>query len=98
MANGIFDGTNMDKEITPEQLTTMRYRYAKFQGADVSKTTSLDSLKVSGKVSVYGVDALKWGIAESVVTGKSGNVIDPQAGAARAEIATMFMGFRTLHK
>ena len=93
MANGVSDGTNMDKPITREQLATMLYRYAELTGKDVSKSTSLDSFKDGSKVSGYAVEALKWAAAEGIVTGKTGGVIDPQAGATRAETATMLMRF-----
>ena len=98
MSNGVSDGTNMDQEITREQLATMLYRYAKLIGEDVSKTTSLDGFKDGGKVSSYAVAALKWAAAEGVITGKTGGVIDPQAGATRAETATMLMRFCGLSK
>lgn len=98
MANSISDGTNMDKEITREQLATMLYRYAKFQGKDISKNTSLDTFKDGNQVSTYAVEALEWAAAEGIVTGKTGGVIDPQAGATRAETATMLMRFCELTK
>lgn len=97
MANGVSDGTNMDKEITREQLATMLYRYAELTGEDVSKTTSLDGFKDGGEVSSYAVDALKWAAAEGIVTGKTGGIIDPQVGATRAETAAMFMRFCELN-
>ena len=97
MANGVSDGTNMDKEITREQLATMLYRYAELTGEDISKTTSLDGFKDGGEVSSYAVDALKWAAAEGIVTGKTGGIIDPQAGATRAETAAMFMRFCELN-
>ena len=98
MAKGVSDGTNMDREITREQLATMLYRYAELMGEDVSKTTSLDSFRDGGKVSAYAVEALQWAAAEGIVTGKTGSIIDPQAGATRAETATMLMRFCELSK
>ncbi len=98
MANGISDGTHMDMEITREQLATMLYRYAELTGGDVSRTASLEGFEDSGRVSAYAVDALKWAAAEGIVTGKTGGIIDPQAGATRAETATMFMRFRERNK
>ena len=98
MANGVSDGTNMDKKITREQLAAMLYRYAKLMGEDVSKTASLDGFKDGDKVSAYAVEALKWTAAEGIVTGKTGGIIDPQAGATRAETATMLMRFCELIK
>ena len=93
MANGISDGTNMDKEITREQLATMLWRYAELSGEDVSATTSLDRFEDGDKVSDYAVEALQWAVAEGIVSGKTGGIIDPQAGATRAETATMLMRF-----
>ena len=97
MANGVSDGTNMEEEITREQLATMLYRYAELTGKDVSKTTSLDGFQDDNKVSGYAVEALEWAAAEGIVTGKNGGVIDPQAGATRAETATMLMRFREVN-
>lgn len=93
MANGVSDGTNMEKPITREQLAAMLYRYAKLTGEDISGRASLESFQDAGKVSSYAVEALQWNVAEGIVTGKTGGVIDPQAGATRAEAATMFMRF-----
>lgn len=98
METGISDGTNMEKPITREQLATMLYRYAEQTGKDVSKRTSLDSFKDGGKASSYAVEALEWAAAEGIITGKTGGVIDPQAGATRAETATMLMRFCELNK
>lgn len=98
MANGVSDGTNMEKPITREQLAAMLYRYAKLTGEDISGRASLESFQDAGKVSSYAVEALQWNVAEGIVTGKTGGVIDPQAGATRAEAATMFMRFCELTK
>ena len=98
MENGISDGTNMDKAITREQLATMLYRYAELTGEDVSKTASLEDFQDADKVSSYAVEALEWAAGNGIVTGKTGSVIDPQAGATRAETATMLMRFCELGK
>ena len=96
VANGISDGTNMDTGITREQLATMLYRYAELKGEDISKRTSLDRFKDGNTVYGYAIEAMKWAVAEGIVTGKTGNIIDPQAGATRAETATMLMRFTSL--
>ena len=93
--NGVY---GPEDDITREQLATMLYRYAELMGEDVSKTASLDSFKDGSEVSSYAVEALKWAVAESIVTGKTGGIIDPQAGATRAETATMLMRFCELIK
>ena len=93
MASGISDGTNMDGAITREQLATMLYRYAELTGEDVSKTADLEDFQDASRVSSYAEEALKWAAAEGIVTGKTGGILDPQAGATRAETAAMFMRF-----
>lgn len=91
MAEGVSDGTNMEKPITREQLAAMLYRYAAQTGEDVSRSASLDGFRDSGKVSAYALDALKWAVAEGIVNGRAGGVIAPQDGATRAETAAMLM-------
>lgn len=93
MEKGVSDGTNMEAPITREQLAAMLYRYAGLQEADVSARGDLGAFADGGRVSAYAVEALQWAVAEGIVTGKTGGVIDPQAGATRAETAAMLMRF-----
>ena len=93
MEKGVSDGTDMEAPITREQLAAMLYRYAGLQEADVSARGDLGAFADGGRVSAYAVEALQWAVAEGIVTGKTGGVIDPQAGATRAETAAMLMRF-----
>jgi hypothetical protein len=48
-----------------------------------------DNAKISG----YAVDAMKWAVGNGIITGKDGNLIDPQGVATRAEVAVMLQRF-----
>lgn len=93
MDNGISDGTNMTGEVTREQLAAILYRYAKLKGYDTSKSNKLDSFKDADKVSSWGVEAMQWANAESLINGKSNSMLDPRGKATRAETAAILMRF-----
>ena len=93
MEAGISDGSSMDASITREQLATMLYRYAQNRGMDVSATGSLSAFTDAAAVSDYASEALSWAVANGIITGKPNQVLDPQAGATRAETAAMLMRF-----
>lgn len=54
------DGTNMEAEITREQLATMLYRYAQFKGYDVSAAVELIAFTDGDQVSGWAEDTMKW--------------------------------------
>lgn len=93
MEIGISDGSSMDAAITREQLATMLYRYAQHRGMDVSHTDALGSFADAAAVSDYASEAMSWAVANGIISGKPNQVLDPQAGATRAETAAMLMRF-----
>lgn len=97
-ANGIVSGYGSGKfgpndKVTREQLAAILYRYAQYKKYDVSGAKSLDGYTDAQSVSSYAVPALQWANAVGVVTGKSGNKLDPKGNATRAEVAAMLMRF-----
>lgn len=97
-ANGIVSGYGSGKfgpndKVTREQLAAILYRYAQYKKYDVSGANSLDGYTDAQSVSSYAVPALQWANAVGVVTGKSGNKLDPKGNATRAEVAAMLMRF-----
>lgn len=97
-ANGIVSGYGSGKfgpndKVTREQLAAILYRYAQYKKYDVSGANSLDGYTDVQSVSSYAVPALQWANAAGVVTGKSGNKLDPKGNATRAEVAAMLMRF-----
>ena len=85
--NGLF-GTN--DGITREQLAAVLYRYAgsKPGGAPLSGFSD------TGAVSGYALPAMQWAVSKGIITGfGSSTRLAPQAGATRAQVATMLTRF-----
>ena len=96
--NGIFAGYGKDKfgpddPITREQLAAIFYRYADYKGYDLTVKGNLDKFKDADKITDYAKTAMQWAIGSGLVKGKSGNLLDPQGTATRAEIAAMLHRF-----
>ena len=96
--NGIFAGYSKDKfgpddPITREQLAAIFYRYADYKGYDLTVKGNLDKFKDADKITDYAKTAMQWAVGNGLVKGKSGNLLDPQGTATRAEIAAMLHRF-----
>lgn len=89
MAVGISDGTDPEGPVTREQVAAMLYRYAEAKGADVSARADLSQFGDAPSVSAWAAEALAWASAGGIVTGKPGELLDPQGRATRAEAAAM---------
>ena len=92
--NSIFAGYGKDKfgpddPITREQLAAIFYRYADYKGYDLTVKGNLDKFKDADKITDYAKTAMQWAVGSGLVKGKSGNLLDPQGTATRAEIAAM---------
>ena len=79
--------------ITREQFVTILYRYAKFMGIDAGKTTDLANFTDSSDVSEWAQEAMRWACGAGIVSGKPGDMLDPQGNATRAEAATILRRF-----
>ena len=95
---GIFAGYGKDKfgpddPITREQLAAIFYRYADYKGYDLTVKGNLDTFKDADKITDYAKTAMQWAVGSGLVKGKSGNLLDPQGTATRAEIAAMLHRF-----
>ena len=96
--NGIFadydkDRFKPDDPITREQLAAIFYRYADYKGYDLTVKGNLDKFKDADKITDYAKAAMLWAVGSGLVKGKSGNLLDPQGTATRAEIAAMLHRF-----
>lgn len=89
--NGCFGPANA---ITREQMAVMMYRYAQYKGYPTSDKVSLNSYLDGQKVSDFAQEAMKWAVANGIITGKTTGVyLEPQGIASRAECATIIMRF-----
>jgi len=91
IANGITDGTNMDANVTREELVTLLWRYAGSPAANYTLTFADDPV-----ISDYALDAMKWAVATGIITGYPDNTIRPQGLATRAEGTAIIHRFSLL--
>lgn len=94
--NGIVygvSGTKFDPhgEVTRQQIVTFLYRYAKYKGVDVSKTTSLQNYTDYSQLHNYAKPAMEWAVANGVVYGTTNTTLSPLASAQRAQVAAFLM-------
>ena len=59
-------------DITREQLAVILYRYATYQGYDVSQRADLSGFVDAGTISTYAQEALSWASAQGLVLGFEG--------------------------
>ena len=89
MANGVSDGTGMERSITREQLAAMLYRYAKLCGYDVTaEPASIQTFADYDSVSAYAREAMAWCVESGLIQGSSGRLA-PQENATRAQVAAI---------
>ena len=96
--NGIVNGVSDTQfapgdDITREQLAVILYRYATYQGYDVSQRADLSGFVDAGTISTYAQEALSWANAQGLVLGFEDGSLRPQGTASRAQIAAVLMRF-----
>lgn len=77
--------------ITREQVVTILYRYAVNTGLDVSAVDAIGSFNDKDQVLDYASAAMNWAVAKGIVQGTPDGMLNPNATATRAEVATMLV-------
>lgn len=94
--NGHFGSAD---NITREQMALMMFRYGNFKGFDVSQRADFGAFKDATSVSGFASEAMKWTVANGIITGKqNGTALEPQGNASRAECATIIMRFMNTYE
>lgn len=88
MANGISDGTNMNQNLTREQLAVMLWRYA-----DSPTVAPLSGYSDLDNISDWAEMAMAWAVRNGMIAGMDGNMLNPGGQATRAQVATILMRF-----
>lgn len=84
---GVSDGSVPMQAVTREQLVTMLYRYN-----GMPKIASAENgYKDFSDVSAWARDAMRWALANSIITGTDEGTLSPQGTATRAQLATLLM-------
>lgn len=100
-AKGIVSGTgnncfSPNGLITREQMAVILYNYSKYKGVNVSAAANLNAFPDANKVSSWAQTAMKWAVAEGLISGttKDGKtVIDPKGNATREQVASILMRY-----
>ncbi len=79
--------------ITREQVAAILYRYAQGKGYAVATTADLSVYADGRDASDWAEPAVRWAVGSGLLSGKSGNRLDPIGTATRAEIAQIMMSF-----
>lgn len=85
-----------DADVTREQMVAIFYRYAAFRDYDTKTAAPLSRFPDADMASNYAIPALEWGVGTGLISGvatDSGNMLQPNGNATRAEAATVFMQF-----
>lgn len=88
MLNGISDGTNMEQNLTREQLAVMLWSYA----GRPTDGGSLAGYSDMGNVSSWATQAMAWAVKNGLISGMDGTLA-PQGTATRAQVATILTRF-----
>jgi uncharacterized repeat protein (TIGR02543 family) len=96
--NGIVNGIGNkefapDKSITREQMAAIMQNYAKYKGLTLAKVNKEKTFADSKKISTYAGEAVKEMQMAGIISGKEGNLFDPQGTATRAEVSSVLRRF-----
>lgn len=97
-ANGIAGGYGDGRfgpgdTVTREQIAAILYRYTAFKGGDTSARADMGAYRDAGEISPYALDALRWAVAQGVVSGYGEGRLGPREPASRAQLAQMLMNY-----
>lgn len=95
VGEGLFDP---DGKVTREQIAVILYRYAEYMGYATDASTELDAYQDADSVSEYARTAMRWAVAEGLISGEKNNGkmrLNPQGAATRAQVASIIMRYAT---
>lgn len=94
IVNGVGNGKFApDQSITREQMAVIMSNYAKTIGYTLPKVHVENIFADNAKISAYAKDAVKQMQMAGVISGKNGNLFDPQGTATRAEVSAVLRRF-----
>ncbi|MCL2816367.1 MAG: S-layer homology domain-containing protein, partial [Oscillospiraceae bacterium] len=81
-----------EDNITREQMAVMLMNYVNYKGYELPTRVTTD-FNDETSIALWAYDAVKRVQAAGIVSGKPGNIYDPQGLATRAEVATIFTNY-----
>ena len=98
-ANGIIYGYPQtgkfepDRAVSREEMAVMVYRYAKYKSYDTKKQADLTEFSDGETVSEFAEDAMRFAVAEGLITGEGKKTLNPQGSAIRVAGAAVIHRF-----
>ena len=89
VANGVSDGTNLEADVTREQLVTMLWRLTGSPAVE----GGLEAFPDAASVSDWAADAMAWAVETGIITGTGAGELNPQGTASRVEVAAIMARF-----
>ena len=94
IVNGVGNGRFApDQSITREQMAVIMSNYAKTIGYTLPKVHIENIFTDNAKISTYAKEDVKQMQMAGVISGKNGNLFDPQGTATRAEVSAVLRRF-----
>lgn len=94
VVSGYQDNTFKPNEnISRQQIAVILMNYAKMKGLYQKNNVDLNKFKDQNEIASYAKDAVMWANDIGIIQGKSGDTLDPNGEASRAEVAAMLMRF-----
>lgn len=91
IVNGIGNGKFAPNQaITREQMASIIQNYTNIIGVTLPKVHTENTFADSAELSAYAKEAVKQMQMAGVLSGKTGNLFDPQGNATRAEVSAVF--------
>lgn len=93
--NKVTDGTgpdtfSPDMKVTREQLATFFIAYSRANGFNTEARADISGYEDESSVSRWALDAVRWAVAEELISGTSKTTLSPRATANRAQAAVIF--------
>ncbi|NLK36607.1 MAG: S-layer homology domain-containing protein, partial [Epulopiscium sp.] len=82
-----------EQSITREQMAVIMSNYAKASDFTMPKVHTENTFADNAKISIYAKEAVKQMQMAGVLSGKNGNLFDPQGTATRAEVSAVLRRF-----
>ena len=100
-SHGIVNGISAttfapDDPITREQMATILYRYARYQGEDVSDQGNLSAFADADTISAYAKQAMAWANGAGLINGVENNRLNPTGQAFRSQVVAILHRFCTM--
>lgn len=83
-----------EQNVTREQLATILYGFARYSGKDLSAQTP-EQYTDWETLSEYAMEPMAWAVTHGIITGSTAQLICPEGGATRGQLAAILHRYLT---